>query len=145
MKRLLILLLLASIASPAVAQEWNDYQKGIAEGLKIGFFMNEKYNQAKQGINVTGYNQEVAKYNAWIVSIFGNDPQFLMTPIAEDTTAQKPTLITNTSNMATGIVHKIDGQSPKGPAYTTNDMNLLPDPQNTTQIKKEGGAWLGGV
>ncbi len=141
MKLLLILFLLTSMAA---AQEMTDYQKGIAEGLKVGFFMNDKYNQAQQGINVTGYNQEVARYNTWIASIFGNDPQFLMTPIAEGTAASKPVLITNTSN-GPGIVHAIDGGSAKGPAYTTNDMNLLPDPGNTSQVQKYGGEYLGGV
>ncbi len=144
MRLLLILLLLSSVAA---AQEWTDYQKGVAEGLKIGFFMNQKYVDAQDGINVTGYNTEVQRYNAWVISIFGNDPQFMMNPITAPSNVSdlsKPVLISNVTSP--GIVHEIDGGTKaKSPAYTTNDMNLLRDPGNMTQIQKEGGAWLGGV
>ncbi len=140
------LAILSLVAIPALGQ-MTDYQKGIAEGLKVGFFMHEKYTQALDGINVSGYNAEVDRYNVWIRSIFGNDPQFLMTPITGPASiASKPVLITNTSNSTSGIVHEIDGGTKaKGPTYTTNDMNLLPDPQNMSQVKEHGGAWLGGV
>lgn len=138
------LALISLLAIPALGQ-MTDYQKGIAEGLKIGFFMNQKYVDAKAGINVTGYNAEVERYNAWIVSIFGNDPQFLMTPLAMGAGASStPVLMTNLSNVG-GIEHKIDGGAPKGAAYTTNDMNLLPDPRNVSQIQQHGGEYLGGI
>ncbi len=138
-----VLAILSLVAIPALGQ-MTDYQKGIAEGLKIGFFMNQKYVDAQDGINVTGYNQEVERYNAWIRSIFGNDPQFLMQPITSSTSdLSKPVLI---SNITSGkIEHKIDGNWGPNATYKTNDMNLLPDPQNMSQVKEHGGAWLGGV
>ncbi len=144
------LAILSLVAIPALGQ-MTDYQKGIAEGLKVGFFMHEKYTQALDGINVSGYNAEVDRYNTWIRSIFGNDPQFLMTPITGPTSiASKPILITNTSNSTSGIVHEIDGGIAKGPTYKTNDMNLLPESQTNAMLNnpdplKRQGEYLGGV
>jgi hypothetical protein len=140
-----ILALLSLVAVPALG-EMTDYQKGIAEGLEVGFFMNEKYEQATQGINVTGYNAEVQRYNAWIVSIFGSDTRFLMTPMAMGASS-KPVMVVDSTNATAGVVHQIDGDSKaKGPGYTTNDMNLLPESAlNTRNIWEKGGEFLGGI
>lgn len=58
---------------------------------------------------------------------------------------QKPYILGNNTTGNKGIVHAIDGSNKWGASYTTNDMNLLPDPGNISQIKSEGGAWLSGI
>jgi hypothetical protein len=135
------LLLMTAVPAPG---QTSDYQKGVADGLRIGFFMNQKYVDAKEGINITGYNTEVARYNAWIESIFGKDPSFLMSPMPLGAMS-RPVIVANNTT-GNGIVHAIDGGVGKGPSYTTNDMNLLPDAARDNIAKSaDGGEYLGGV
>ena len=124
MKYIAIILCLIGLA---VAAGYNDWQQGAADGLKYGFKMGQAYQNALNGINVTGFNAEVDRYNAWIMQNFGEDPYLMMSKMPTggiDLT--KPVLIANNTT-AGGIPHKIDGMSEMGgPSYTTNDVNLLP-------------------
>jgi hypothetical protein len=148
MKNIIIALALL-IAIAGAAGTYTDWQQGAVQGLKIGFHMGEMYTQASQGVNVTGFNSEVDKYNGWVQQNFGNDPALMMPKMSDGTALSKPVLIVNKT--ATGIVHTIDGSNNMtGPAYITNDMNLLPESarkamESTADKAKQGGEYLGGV
>jgi len=128
-----------------MAAGYNDWQQGAAEALKIGFKMGQAYEQAQNGINITGFNAQVDSYNAWVRKNFGEDPMLLMQKRDAPIDLSKPVLIANNTTGG-GIVHAIDASNKYGAKYTTNDMNLLPERViNTSTFKKEGGDYLGGV
>jgi hypothetical protein len=54
------------------------WQEGAIEGLKIGFHMGQMYTLAQQGQNISGFNAEVDKYNAWVQKNFGDNVDLLM-------------------------------------------------------------------
>ncbi len=94
---------------------------------------------------MSGYNAEVAKYNAWVGSIFGNDPSFLMSPMGLGATSAVPGPIIMANNTTyNGKVHSIDGNFVNGPSYKTNDMNLLPNAA-INSITNGQGEYLGGI
>lgn len=139
-KYIVIFLCLVGLVMAAGCTDW---QQGAAEGLKMGFKMGQGYANALYGVNVTGFNSQVDIYNAWVRSNFGEDPNLLMSKMKAPVDLSKPYISAN--NTTSGIIHKIDGNRAENKTYTTNDMNLLPDPRNISQIKNEGGQWLGGV
>ena len=95
--------------------------------------------------DTAAFNTLTDQWNAWVYKNFGQDPNMLMAKLTGPVDLSKPYLLANNTTRG-GIVHAIDGSNKVGGAkYTTNDMNLLPDPGNVSQIQKEGGAWLGGV
>jgi len=53
-------------------------QQEVIQGIGLGFFMGRMATLASQGYNVTGFNAEVDRFNAWIQQNFGNDPNLLM-------------------------------------------------------------------
>ena len=59
------------------------WQEGAIEGLKIAFHMGQMSALANQGQNISGFNAEVDKYNAWIQQNLGNDPNLLMPKLQE--------------------------------------------------------------
>jgi len=109
-----------------MAAGYNDWQQGAAEGLNIGFKMGQAYSNALNGVNVTGFNDQVDIYNAWVRSNFGEDPNLLMSKMEAPVDLSKPYLKTNATSDG-GIVHKIDGNTASNSTYTTNDINLLSD------------------
>ncbi|MGB7545320.1 MAG: hypothetical protein WBL92_06940 [Methanothrix sp.] len=133
MKYIAIILCLIALGAGA---EYNDWQQGAADGLRYGFKMGQAYQNALNGVNVTGFNAEVDRYNAWIQQNFGDDPYLMMSkmPInGIDLTG--PVLIANNTTSG-GIPHKIDGMSEmNGPSYTTNDESLLPKSLDLTKAK----------
>ncbi len=126
MKQIAIVLCLIGLAAAA---GYNDWQQGAADGLRYGFKMGQAYQNALNGINVTGFNAEVDRYNAWVRQNFGEDPYLMMSQMNIPTSEidlTRPVLIANNTTSG-GIPHKIDGMSEMGgPTYTTNDVNLLP-------------------
>jgi hypothetical protein len=54
------------------------WQEGAIEGLKIGFHTGQMYALAQQGQNISGFNSEVDKYNAWVQKNFGDNAKLLM-------------------------------------------------------------------
>ncbi|HOV81681.1 MAG TPA: hypothetical protein PLN19_07565 [Methanothrix sp.] len=74
---LIILGLIAILTSAAPAL--SDYQQGVLDGLKRGWFMAQRYDQALQG-DANAYNQAVPDYNAWIRSVFGENQSLLLQP-----------------------------------------------------------------
>jgi hypothetical protein len=132
----------------AAAAGYNDWQQGALHGLKIGFHLGQSYNDAVNGINVTGFNSEVDKYNAWVRQNFGEDPSLMMQKMTGPIDLSKPYIAANNTTGG-GIVHAIDGKQ-YGPNYLTNDVNLLPENvrmslQKNKDPMKQGGQWLGGV
>jgi len=126
-----------------MAQGYNDWQQGAAEGLKIGFKLGVAYEQAQKGIDINGFNAQVDTYNAWVREHFGEDPMLLMQKMTGPVDLQKPVLLANNTTSSKGIVHKIDGNALPEGTYTTNDMNLLPE--SALKTLPEGGEYLGGV
>jgi len=68
-------LIVIALMIPALAL--TDYQKGVLDGLRYGWLMSQRYDGAKTG-EVALYNQEVAKYNAWIEGIFGRNESLML-------------------------------------------------------------------
>jgi hypothetical protein len=78
MRKILFALIILMLAAPALAL--TDYQQGALDGLKRGWFMAEKYAEANAG-DPAAYNEAVAKYNEWIVSVFGQNESLMLKPI----------------------------------------------------------------
>jgi hypothetical protein len=138
-----------------LAQGYTDWQQGAAEGLKIGFKIGQAFEQAQNGINVTGFNAQVDVYNAWVREHFGEDPMLLMQKLNAPVDLTKPVLIANNTTQG-GIVHAIDGSTAPGASYTTNDINSLPDSaiaqyheqeraNKAAGIAPQGDGYLSGV
>lgn len=153
MKHVVLFLCLVSIGVVA-AQSYTDWQQGAREGLSLGFKMGQAYEKAQNGLNINEYNTLVDSYNAWVKENFGEDSSMLAQKITTPSDLTKPILMINSSNSTGGIVHEMDGGSAKGPTYTTNDINELPDSainayQTTTDVKDGkrivGDGYLSGV
>jgi hypothetical protein len=76
---LITIALLVGIGSASVMAAGHiPCQDGAIEGLKMGFKMGQMYTLAQQGHNISGFNAEVDKYNAWVQQNFGNDPNLML-------------------------------------------------------------------
>jgi len=78
-----------------LAQGYSDWQQGAAEGLKMGFKMGQAFEQAQNGINVTGFNAQVDVYNAWVREHFGEDPCCSCRRLNAPIDLTKPVLVAN--------------------------------------------------
>lgn len=80
MKKTMILaamVLSAMIAMPALAG-LTDYQTGVEEGLKIGFFMGNLSGAGHYNIeDARSYNANVDQFNNWLSSIFNQNETVL--------------------------------------------------------------------
>ncbi|MDD1752263.1 MAG: hypothetical protein LUQ38_04145 [Methanotrichaceae archaeon] len=70
-------------ASTSAATWYTQCQQEVIGGIGLGFFMGRMATLASQGYNVTGFNAEVDRFNAWIQQNFGNDPNLLMPKMQE--------------------------------------------------------------
>jgi hypothetical protein len=144
MKAILILLV-SLIAALSVASAYTPEQQATYDGVRLSYQIGAAYEKYLQSGDATGYNALVDPWNAWVQANFGQDTNLLMQKQTGPMDLQKPFIMANNTTQG-GIVHAIDGTGKaKGARYTTNDMNLLPDPGNMSQIKREGGDFLGGV
>ena len=80
----LVMLFLA--AAPAFG-EMTDYQKGVANGLKVGLFMGEYYGRGQYVVDYAGqYNTYLDIYNRFLGAAFGSNQtlmdEFIRSPIA---------------------------------------------------------------
>jgi hypothetical protein len=57
-------------------------QQVAINGLGLSFKMGQMYALAQQGYNVSGFNAEVDKYNAWVQQNLGNDPNLMMSKMS---------------------------------------------------------------
>jgi hypothetical protein len=71
-----------SSAAGASATGYTSQQEEVIKGLEIGYKLGQMYALAKQGYNVSGFNAEVDKYNAWIQQNLGNDSNLMMPKIS---------------------------------------------------------------
>ncbi len=82
---ILIILFLAAVA-PALG-EMTEYQRGVANGLKIGLFMGEYYGRGQYVTDYAGqYNKYLDTYNQFLWASFWNNQtlmnEFMRLPIA---------------------------------------------------------------
>lgn len=135
------LLLLSCLAIIATASAYTDCQQAMYDGTRLSWKMATAYSAQ----DIPAYNALVDQWNAWVRQNFGEDQALLMSKMTGPVDLSKPYISANNTTSG-GIVHSIDGSNKVGGAkYTTNDMNLLPDPGNVSQVRGEGGQWLGGV
>jgi hypothetical protein len=100
---------------------YTPWQEGAMEGFGIGFHMGQMYNMAQQGYNISGFNVEVDRYNAWIQQNFGNVPNLLMSRMQENVPGYEP---------MPGYVPRMPGYMPRMPGYMpqTTPVIVFRDP-----------------
>ena len=81
-----VLIMFILAVAPAIA-EMTDYQRGVANGLKIGLFMGEYYGRGQYVVNYAGqYNTYLDMYNQFLWSSFSTNQtlmnEFMRNPIA---------------------------------------------------------------
>ena len=110
----IMLALMMALMSPSLAL--TDYQKGVLDGLKQGWSMAQRFDQANAG-DPTAYNQAVPGYNTWIEGIFGSNESLRLKPFAASKTA-KPYSISKTFSP----IHAIDA------SWNQTQQSLQPEP-----------------
>ncbi len=100
MRKAILMLIVLALTAPSLAL--TDYQRGVLDGLNHGWFMAQRYDLAIDGDPIA-YNQAVARYNAWIESIFGQN-ETLMLKNMTATARAKPYSVSRTITP----VHAID-------------------------------------
>ena len=100
---------------------YTPWQEGAMEGFGIGFQMGQMYNMAQQGYNISGFNVEVDRYNAWIQQNFGNVPNLLMSRMQENVPGYEP---------MPSYVPRMPGYMPRMPGYMpqTTPVIVFRDP-----------------
>lgn len=132
------------IAALSMASAYTPQQQAVYDGLRLSYQIGEAHEKYVLQGDATAYNALVDPWNAWVRANFGQDANLLMQKMTGPVDLQKPFILANNTTDG-GIVHAIDASNKYGAKYTTNDMNLLPDPGNMSQIKREGGDYLGGI
>jgi hypothetical protein len=67
-----LLVMLFLVVAP-VAGELTEYQRGVANGLKVGFFMGEYFGRGQYVLDYAGqFNTYLDKYNQFLWTSFGN-------------------------------------------------------------------------
>ena len=79
------ILIILALAAPALGQ-LTEYQRGVANGLKIGLFMGEYYGRGQYVTDYAGqYNTYLEKYYQFLYSSFANNQtlidEFILSPI----------------------------------------------------------------
>ena len=68
-----VLVMLILTISPALG-EMTDYQRGVANGLKIGMFMGEYYGRGQYVMDYAGqFNTYLESYNQFLWASFANN------------------------------------------------------------------------
>lgn len=81
-----VLIMLILAVPPALA-EMTEYQRGVANGLKIGLFMGEYYGRGQYVMEAAGqFNTYLESYNQFLWTSFANNQtlisEFMLSPIA---------------------------------------------------------------
>ena len=81
-----VLIMLITAAPPALG-EMTEYQRGVANGLKIGLFMGEYYGRGQYVTDYAGqFNTYLESYNQFLWASFANNQttiyEFMLSPIA---------------------------------------------------------------
>ena len=75
---ILALAFISAIAAIPATADLTDYQKGIEEGLKIGFFMGNLSGLSQCNIEAArSYNENINQYNNWLAEIFDQNQTML--------------------------------------------------------------------
>jgi hypothetical protein len=117
----IMLALIVALMSLSLAS--TDYQRGVLDGLRQGWSMAQRYDQAKAG-DPTAYNLAVPDYNTWIEGIFGRNESLKLKPFAASNTAE-PYSISKTVSP----IHAIDA------SWNQTQQSLLPEPDASGLIK----------
>lgn len=86
LKATIAVLLILILAAPALG-EMTEYQRGVANGLKIGLFMGEYYGRGQYVANYAGqFNTYLESYNQFLWTSFADNQtlinEFSLSPIA---------------------------------------------------------------
>ena len=81
-----VFIMLITAAPPALG-EMTEYQRGVANGLKIGLFMGEYYGRGQYVTDYAGqFNTYLESYNQFLWASFANNQttinEFMLSPIA---------------------------------------------------------------
>lgn len=84
--RLIAVLIMLFLAVAPAFGEMTDYQKGVANGLKVGLFMGEYYGRGQYVADYAGqYNTYLDTYNRFLGAAFGTNQtlmnEFIRSPI----------------------------------------------------------------
>jgi hypothetical protein len=84
-----LLIMLFLVVAP-VAGQMTEYQRGVANGLKIGFFMGDYYGRGQYVLDYAGqFNTYLDKYNQFLWASFG-DNQILINEFMHSPIGAKP-------------------------------------------------------
>jgi hypothetical protein len=80
-------LIMLILAIPSALGEMTEYQRGVANGLKIGLFMGEYHGQGQYVMESAGqFNTYLESYNQFLWASFANNQtlidEFMLSPIA---------------------------------------------------------------
>ena len=80
-------LIMLILAVPLALGEMTDYQRGVANGLKIGLFMGEYHGKGQYVMEYAGqFNTYLENYNQFLWASFANNQtlinEFMLSPIA---------------------------------------------------------------
>ncbi|MFZ2470676.1 MAG: hypothetical protein WAW52_01915 [Methanothrix sp.] len=80
-------LIMLIIAVPPALCDMTDYQRGVANGLKIGLFMGEYHGKGQYVMETAGqFNTYLESYNQFLWASFANNQslinEFMLSPIA---------------------------------------------------------------
>jgi len=80
-------LIMLTLAIPCALGEMTEYQKGVANGLKIGLFMGEYHGKGQYVTETAGqFNTYLENYNKFLWDSFANNQslinEFMLSPIA---------------------------------------------------------------
>jgi hypothetical protein len=93
--------------------------------VKMGFRMGQMYVLAKQGQNISDFNSEVNRYNAWVQQNFGNAPNLMMPKMQEGMPGYVPVL----RMTAAKPTHAMDASVnlPYSPSIEVNETGRIQD------------------
>jgi hypothetical protein len=107
LKRLLVLLTLILLLSIPALGELTEYQRGVANGLKIGLYMGELHGKSQYSTDYAReFNTYLDSYNQFLLASFGTNQtiinEFLLSPLTysginQEITSKTPTTISTTS------------------------------------------------
>ena len=110
------LLFASAFMGPSTAL--SDYQKGVLDGLGMGWKMAQKYDLAVSG-SPAEFNGAVPQYNAWIKEIFGENQSLMLMPMTTSPARQADSYFISKTFTP---VHSMDA------SWNQTDISLLPEP-----------------
>jgi hypothetical protein len=91
---IMLSLTVVPVAGQMTAGQMTEYQRGVANGLKVGFFMGEYYGRGQYVLDYAGqFNTYLDKYNQFLWTSFGNNQtlinEFMHSPMRAKTISTK--------------------------------------------------------